>query len=60
MWKGVERDHASLIGLDDEDARIVARLRHGKDAARVAGQQRLGPEAGGGAAGAEIRLGQRR
>ena len=56
--EAIQRDDAALLGLDDEDARIVARLGHGKHAPRVTGQQVLGAEAAERPAGAVVGVGQ--
>ena len=56
--EGVERNDAALFRLDDEDARIVARLGHRKHAPGVTGQQVLGAETAERPAGAEIGVGQ--
>ena len=52
--EGVQRYDAPLVRLDDEDARIIARLGHRKHAPGVAGQQVLGAETAERPAGAEI------
>ena len=56
--EGVQRYDAPLVRLDDEDARIVARLGHRKHAPGVTGQQVLGAETAERPAGAEIGVGQ--
>ena len=43
--EAVQRQHAALLRVDQEDARVVAGLRHGEDATLVAGDQVLGGEA---------------
>jgi hypothetical protein len=35
----VKRQHAPTLGVDQEDALVVASVRHGKDAALVAGDE---------------------
>jgi hypothetical protein len=35
----VQRQHAPALGVDQEDALVVASVRHGKDAALVAGDE---------------------
>jgi hypothetical protein len=36
---GVERKHAAPLGIDEEEAFVMARVGHGKDAAFVAGDE---------------------
>jgi hypothetical protein len=42
--KAVQRQHAPLLRIDQEDALVLARVGHREHAARIAGQQILGVE----------------
>ncbi len=56
--EGVQRNDATLVGLDEEDAGVVAGLSHGKDALRVATQEGVGGERPRGRIGGGGRVGQ--
>ena len=42
--EAVQRNHAAPLGVDQEDAVVLARVGHREDAARVAGQEVSGVE----------------